>query len=114
MFTKIHIVTYLRHAKDGVFHERSISLTRVPVIDVAWEGLHASTSMAVSWIRKLQPRRKFFLFDFQHLEKEVEDAPLSERGWVLQERLLSQVFHFGSGQMYFERGRGQSSKMYFF
>jgi hypothetical protein len=35
--------------------------------------------------------------------KEVENAPLNKRGWVLQERLLApRVLHFGAQQLYWE------------
>ncbi|OIW25942.1 HET-domain-containing protein [Coniochaeta ligniaria NRRL 30616] len=36
-------------------------------------------------------------------ERDVEDAPLNRRGWVLQERLLSpRIVHFGRTQLYWE------------
>jgi len=38
---------------------------------------------------------------------EVEESPLSRRGWVLQERVLSRrTIHFGAEQTYFECGNG--------
>lgn len=43
-----------------------------------------------------------------NFSQEIESAPLNQRAWVLQERLLScRTIHFGSREMYFECGQGR-------
>lgn len=40
-------------------------------------------------------------------ERDVLESPLSQRGWVLQERVLARrTIHFTNGQTYFECGKG--------
>jgi hypothetical protein len=52
------------------------------------------------------PRR--YVCDFiDNFERDVEEAILNKRGWVLQERALARrSIHFTSTQVYMEGGRG--------
>ena len=48
--------------------------------------------------------------DVDNFEKDVEDAPLNKRAWVLQERALSRrILHFTKNQTYWECGAGVCS-----
>lgn len=52
-------------------------------------------------------RRVYIGTDIADFDKEVEEAPLNKRAWVVQERLLScRTIHFGAHQMYWECGEG--------
>ncbi|KAI1181095.1 HET-domain-containing protein [Nemania sp. FL0916] len=56
----------------------------------------------VSWLQQ-----EYVLTDFQFLERELGLAPLNQRGWVLQERLLSpRILHFGKKQLFWECNQG--------
>jgi hypothetical protein len=70
------------------FLERNISSEYVYVQDDSGRPVYVCTDMA----------------DF---DKEVEEAPLNTRAWVMQERLLSRrTIHFGASQTYWECGKG--------
>ena len=59
------------------------------------------------------PFRTFILTDVMFFERELMNAPLNRRGWVLQERLLApRVLHFGSRQLFWECKRGLSCERY--
>jgi hypothetical protein len=70
------------------FLKRSISSEYVYVQDDSGRAVYVCTNVA----------------DF---DKEVEEANLNTRGWVMQERLLScRTIHFGANQIYWECGKG--------
>jgi hypothetical protein len=48
-----------------------------------------------------------------HTWRDVEYGPLNERGWVLQERLLSKrILHFGNDQIFWECQETQVAESY--
>ena len=49
----------------------------------------------------------FIMSDVLLFERELMNAPLNQRAWVLQERLMApRVLHFGSGQLFWECRKG--------
>jgi hypothetical protein len=53
------------------------------------------------------PKPEYVLTDWLFLDRELLLAPLNQRAWVLQERLLSpRILHFGSRQLFWECSRG--------
>ncbi|KAK4235827.1 heterokaryon incompatibility protein-domain-containing protein [Achaetomium macrosporum] len=58
------------------------------------------------------PGTRLYVCKFQdRFDRDVEDAVLNRRGWVLQERALSRrVLHFTSKQVYWECGKGVHSQ----
>ena len=77
-------------ANHGFLHPRPRPSSSIQ-IDIKRESLSTGTMMLdVSDDWSLQPIQQ-------------PDSPLSKRGWILQERLLSpRILYFGSRQMYFE------------
>ncbi|KAL9105774.1 MAG: hypothetical protein Q9227_009122 [Pyrenula ochraceoflavens] len=72
----------------GLFSKRSPASTNPPVIRLCKEGFQT---------------QRWRVIDNAMWTKEVDDAPLTQRGWVLQERLLSRrVIHFGRNQILWE------------
>jgi hypothetical protein len=49
------------------------------------------------------PRGEYVLVEADAWKEDVEDAPLNQRGWVMQERMLSpRSLHFGARQLFWE------------
>lgn len=82
--------TAARDGSQGLFFPRSEVTARPLCIDVAWTGDDA------------QPGR-YCLVDNDLWVREVDDAPLNQRGWVFQERYLaSRNLSFGAKQLFWE------------
>ena len=78
-------VTYNRSCDDGPFLERNIDQLGTIFVEVHWDDVEC---------------HQFGLFDRNFWINQVDRAPLSKRGWVLQERFLSpRTAHFGYGQL---------------
>jgi len=81
--------TGAKDSTSGLF-----ATTRVPQIELE--------ATKVSWLGE-----EYILTDWMLLERELRSAPLNQRGWVLQERLLSpRILHFGSKQLFWECNEG--------
>ena len=51
----------------------------------------------------LDDLQDYVLSDFSFASRNLTGAPLNQRGWVLQERLLSpRTLHFGATQLFYE------------
>lgn len=75
----------------GCFHTRSLTNLKPCKI-----GASSPESPSPGWIYT----RRDDVFDF---ERNVDQAPLNKRGWVMQERLLSRrILHFGANMIYWE------------
>lgn len=78
----------------------------------------AATSATDGFIRPRRPRElvtvqderegRYYVCEFiDNLQGDIEEGPLNQRGWVLQERALShRTLHFTSNQVYWECGHG--------
>jgi hypothetical protein len=63
--------------------------------------------MSATWILRLAKGESMSLMLWMIFGKEVGQSPLSSRGWVQQERILSRrTVHFSTEKMYFECGEG--------
>ena len=55
------------------------------------------------WVEEAPPLTKYVVTDFTFWQKRLAQAPLHQRGWVVQERLLARcVIHFGRDQLFWE------------
>ena len=72
----------------GLFHDRN-GLSALPCkIQATWHILRQG---------------HYYCVDEETLEREVDEAPLNARGWVLQEQALSpRILHFGAREQYWE------------
>ena len=73
---------------DGLYFDRDVDLAKAVTIPISWEGLHSG------------------IYTICHRElsgKNIRDAPLNQRAWAVQERLLSwRILHFGCEQIAWE------------
>ncbi|KAJ8133260.1 hypothetical protein O1611_g364 [Lasiodiplodia mahajangana] len=80
----------------GCFHERAMSSLKPCQVGI-------SSSEALLLIRR---------DDISDFRRSVDHAPLNQRGWVLQERLLShRILHFGADMMYWECAQRSASEL---
>ena len=81
--------TSAKDSRDGCFFEREPALIQSHTVSVDWDATSHGRYDVSFWPS---------LWD-----KEVRDAPLAGRGWVLQERILApRVLHFSSRQVFWE------------
>ena len=84
---------------SGLFTPRDPSQLLPLKIEVNWPG-GVSTG---SETQRNDRKSLYHLVDDLAFRREVEEAPLNRRGWVVQERLLSpRILHFGANQMFWE------------
>jgi len=84
--------------QGGLFFERDPATLGPHTVDVTWDGLISG---------------KYHMCDRYLWKNEVIEAPLSKRGWVLQERLLStRKVHFGKNQVFWECQSDHSCEAY--
>src|SRR6266536_1272484 len=84
------------NGSEGLFHMRDFSKVPPLPIFTNWEG---------RWTMGSGPNmgNKYFLIEYDFAAKDISDAPLNRRAWVLQERLLSsRTIHFSRRQIYWE------------
>ena len=72
----------------GLYFDRNIHLLLPVSIDISWVGI---------------PQGTYKVYDGYLWEENIVEAPLNQRAWVLQERLLSRrMVHFGKDQIAWE------------
>ena len=72
----------------GLFVHRRPSAVKVPQVETSWHAL---------------PNQRYCIVDDRLWMRDVDNAPLSKRAWVVQERFLSpRVLFFGATQMFYE------------
>jgi hypothetical protein len=80
--------TGARDSSHGLFVERDIRRLQPSTIDIHWRSGGVNSFEVVFW---------------EMWKQEVADAPLNQRAWVVQERLLApRVLHFGQQQLLYE------------
>jgi hypothetical protein len=76
------------NSHGGLFRSRDVRHIEPIVLNVKWQGL---------------PRGSYNLYYQRFWERDFASAPLLQRGWVLQERLLARrVLHFNRQQLFWE------------
>jgi hypothetical protein len=84
--------------RGGCFRERNPLLVQPCKIQAEWEGLK---------------KAEYHCLDTRQWRREVAEAPLNTRAWVVQERFLSpRVLHFSANQVYWECEELDASEMY--
>lgn len=100
VYSKAHLVISADNANDkslGCFHQRNISQSSIFTVRLAGQEKPSSMQAVLLFPISEQP---FFYGDFI-------SEPLTQRGWALQERVLSRrSLHYGSDQLYFECNHG--------
>ena len=80
--------TCAEDSSKGLYRERDVAALNPPKIKL---GKIGSTP------------KDYWIIDHAMWSTEIEDGPLNDRGWVIQERLLAaRVLHFGKHQMVWE------------
>ena len=92
-------------SSGGLFHTRDLRFNHWAFTATIRPSSHphpSSSSSAVSTITTTTPNR-IFLYDSDFPAKQLEQAHLNRRAWVLQERLLPvRTLHFGRHQLFWE------------
>ncbi|KAK5956167.1 hypothetical protein OHC33_002740 [Knufia fluminis] len=72
----------------GLFVNRNPLAVMVPQVETSWHNI---------------PNRRYCIVDDRLWLRDVDQAPLSQRAWVVQERFLSsRILFFGATQMFYE------------
>ena len=75
-------------SSTGCFFDRDIDLVKAITVSVSWLGVSEG---------------KYFICDGLIWQDNIVNAPLNQRAWVVQERLLSpRILHFGRDQIAWE------------
>ena len=86
-------------------HSRGMFATRYPS--------HVGTAQALSGAQGLLQNQHIMLVDGHTWRSEVDEAPLNQRGWVLQERLLAaRTVYFCKTQVFWECSLGRRCEGY--
>ena len=106
LMNKVYSNTFLNIAATGAQdNSQGLFMSRDPNQELNQIEITCSTTVINS--REPAPAQDFIMSDILFLESELMGAPLNQRGWVLQERLLCpRVLHFGSRQLLWECRRG--------
>ena len=92
-----------RDGRAGCFFDRNPLLVQPLVVQATWSGRSLLGSLKESNLstNKLLPG-EYCVYRGEWKE-EIENAPLNQRAWVVQERLLApRIMHFSSQQIYWE------------
>jgi hypothetical protein len=80
---------------SGLFVPRQPSLLEPILVDIDYD-IYFEESLAFR-------QGHYILVEADLWKEDIEDAPLNERGWVMQERMLSpRSLHFGTRQLFWE------------
>lgn len=82
-------------SSQGLFHQRDSGLLHINRLDLCLDP--------ALWSEGAPPTTNYIVTDFCFWQNKLAKAPLHQRGWVVQERLLAQrVIHFGQDQLFWE------------
>ena len=75
-------------SEDGLYFDRDVDLAKAVTVPISWKGIQSSI---------------YTICHRELSEKNISDAPLNQRAWAVQERLLSwRSLHFGREQIAWE------------
>lgn len=87
------------NGNQGCFSDREPRLLQPLLVDMRWSMGH----LADKWGERGLTAGLYYLQIQHNWRREVIGSPLNNRGWVLQERLLSpRILHFTGRRIYFE------------
>ncbi len=74
-----------KNSAGGLYFDRDVDLVQAALVPISWNGV---------------PREIYILYDASLWETNIIEAPLNQRAWVVQERILSpRTLHFGNKQI---------------
>ena len=91
-------------SSQGLFFQKSLKPFQVYELDLCLDPS--------KWSRENPLTAKYIMTDLGFWD-ELSDAPLNQRGWMVQERLLARrVIHFGRDQLFWECGKTEACEKY--
>lgn len=82
-------------SSQGLFFRRRPESVYVNELELCWDP--------AEWFKPDPPKTRYTFYEMQLWGKGLGEAPLLQRGWVVQERFLAQrVIHFSQDQLYWE------------
>ena len=80
--------TMARNSSEGLFSARDSVNVRPVAVEASWDSISSET---------------YILWDLEVFRRQIDDAPLMHRGWVVQERILApRILHFAHGEILWE------------
>lgn len=110
--------TGFSNGSHGLFASRNPSTIKPVRLDLDYDTsdyltYHPSAAGGMENHVKFK-KQGYFLFDIDVFLRGVDQAPLNQRGWVVQERSLSlRTLHFGSSQLFWECAEVQASELFY-
>lgn len=80
------VAAHVDNPESGLFHTRDTRWVESAIAHAEWND---------------EPARDYVIWNKEEFEKDYKSAPLTQRGWVFQERLLApRLLHFGKSQVF--------------
>ncbi|CAH0024515.1 unnamed protein product [Clonostachys rhizophaga] len=80
------VAAHVDNPESGLFHTRDPSSIESTICRAEWDD---------------EPTKDYLIWNRKEFDNDYTSAPLTQRGWVFQERLLApRILHFGKSQVY--------------